>query len=85
MSATTPDRPLQALWQRHRAYRRRFVLAVVMSTLNKVADVVPELLIGAAVDVVVRGDDLAEAARVVHTAYGLDGDVDATVDAGSGR
>ncbi len=57
MSATTPDRPLQALWQRHRAYRRRFVLAVVMSTLNKVADVVPELLIGAAVDVVVRGDD----------------------------
>ena len=35
--------------------------------------------------VVVRGDDLAEAARVVHTAYGLDGDVDATVYAGSGR
>ena len=57
MSATTPDRPMQALWQRHRAYRRRFVLAVVMSTLNKVADVVPELLTGAAVDVVVRGDD----------------------------
>ncbi len=57
MSVTTPDRPLQALWQRHHAYRRRFVLAVVMSTINKVADVVPELLIGAAVDVVVRGDD----------------------------
>ena len=30
--------------------------AVVASTINKVADVVPELLIGAAVDVVVRGD-----------------------------
>lgn len=28
-----------------------------MSTVNKVADVMPELLIGAAVDVVVRGDD----------------------------
>jgi ATP-binding cassette subfamily B protein len=28
-----------------------------MSTVNKVADVVPELLIGAAVDVVVRGED----------------------------
>lgn len=28
-----------------------------MSTINKVADVMPELLIGAAVDVVVRGDD----------------------------
>ena len=37
------------------------------------------------ISVVVRGDDLAEAARVVHTAYGLDGDVDATVYAGSGR
>jgi ATP-binding cassette subfamily B protein len=30
---------------------------VTASTVNKVADVVPELLIGAAVDVVVRGDD----------------------------
>ncbi|WGY03888.1 ABC transporter ATP-binding protein [Nocardioides sp. QY071] len=51
------DRPLAALWQRYRRYRGRFVLAVAMSTLNKVADVVPELLIGAAVDVVVRGAD----------------------------
>ena len=57
VTVATPDRPLRALWQRHRAYRGRFVLAVAMSTLNKVADVVPELLIGAAVDVVVRGDD----------------------------
>jgi len=32
------------------------VAAVTASTINKVADVVPELLIGAAVDVVVRGD-----------------------------
>ena len=37
------------------------------------------------ISVVVRGDDLAEAARVVHTAYGLDGDIEATVYAGSGR
>lgn len=37
------------------------------------------------ISVVVRGDDLAEAARVVHTAYGLDGDSEATVYAGSGR
>jgi len=35
--------------------------------------------------VVVRGDDLAEAARVVHTAFGLDGDVEAVVHAGPGR
>lgn len=37
------------------------------------------------ISVVVRGDDLAEAARVVHTAYGLDGDTDAVVHAGTGR
>ncbi|WP_353951644.1 ABC transporter ATP-binding protein [Knoellia sp. S7-12] len=53
----SPDRPLHALWQRHRRYRGRLVAAVTMSTVNKVADVVPELLIGAAVDVVVRGTD----------------------------
>lgn len=51
------DRPLTALWRRYRNYRGRFILAVLMSTVNKIADVVPELLIGAAVDVVVRGDD----------------------------
>ncbi|WP_104105515.1 ABC transporter ATP-binding protein [Nocardioides sp. 616] len=50
------DSPLRALWERHRAYRGRFVAAVATSTLNKVADVMPELLIGAAVDVVVRGE-----------------------------
>ncbi len=50
------ERPLRALWRRYAAYRIRFVLAVVSSSVNKVADVMPELLIGAAVDVVVRGD-----------------------------
>ena len=49
--------PLRALWRRYGAYRARFVAAVVASTVNKVADIVPELLIGAAVDVVVRGQD----------------------------
>jgi aspartate kinase len=37
------------------------------------------------ISVVVRGDELAEAARVVHTAYGLDGESDAVVHAGTGR
>jgi len=37
------------------------------------------------ISVVVRGDDLAAAARVVHTAYGLDGDAEAVVHAGTGR
>ncbi|MCX6399710.1 MAG: ABC transporter ATP-binding protein [Propionibacteriales bacterium] len=51
------DRPLRALWNRYDRLRGRFVLAVLMSTINKVADVMPELLIGAAVDVVVRGSN----------------------------
>ncbi|KHK97855.1 aspartate kinase [Microbacterium mangrovi] len=37
------------------------------------------------ISVVVRADDIAEAARVVHTAYGLDGDTEAVVYAGTGR
>ena len=37
------------------------------------------------ISVVLRGSDIAEAARVVHTAYGLDGDAEATVHAGTGR
>ena len=54
--APAASQPLRALWSRYGAYRSRFVGAVVASTINKVADIVPELLIGAAVDVVVRGD-----------------------------
>ena len=34
---------------------------------------------------VARERELAEAARVVHTAYGLDGDTEAVVYAGTGR
>jgi len=51
-----PNQPLRALWQRHGRYRGRLVAAVSATTVNKIADVMPELLIGAAVDVVVRGD-----------------------------
>lgn len=51
----TAEAPLRALWERQRRFRPRFVAAVIASTINKVADVFPELLIGAAVDVVVRG------------------------------
>ncbi len=51
------DQPLKALWERHRSFRGKFIAAVVASTINKIADVGPELLIGAAVDVVVRGED----------------------------
>ncbi|WP_067201893.1 aspartate kinase [Microbacterium sp. XT11] len=37
------------------------------------------------ISVVLRDADLAEAARAVHTAYGLDGEAEATVHAGTGR
>ncbi|GAB3601409.1 aspartate kinase [Microbacterium tumbae] len=37
------------------------------------------------ISVVLRGDDLATAARAVHTAYGLDNEIEATVHAGTGR
>ncbi|MFT4219605.1 MAG: aspartate kinase [Microbacterium sp.] len=37
------------------------------------------------ISVVVRGDDLTAAARVVHSAYDLDGDTEAVVHAGTGR
>ena len=56
----TPASPLRELSRRYAGYRARLVAAVLLSTVNKVADVVPELLIGAAVDVVVpvaRGAD----------------------------
>ncbi len=45
--------PLLRLWRRAGHHRPRVIYATVMSSLNKVFDVVPELLIGAAVDVVV--------------------------------
>lgn len=37
------------------------------------------------ISVVLRGSDLADAARAVHTAYGLDSTIEATVHAGTGR
>lgn len=37
------------------------------------------------ISVVVRGDDVNDAARAVHTAYGLDSEIEATVYAGTGR
>jgi ATP-binding cassette subfamily B protein len=50
--STTP--PLRDLWRHAGGHRPRVVFSVVMSVLNKAFDVAPELLIGAAVDVVVN-------------------------------
>ncbi len=49
--------PLRRLWRYAGPYRPRVVKATVFTVFNKLADVLPELVIGAAVDVVVRGAD----------------------------
>lgn len=59
--------PLVRLWRYARGHRRTVVAAMTFSVLNKLADVVPELLIGAAVDVVVRADD-----SLVATVFGVE-------------
>ena len=59
--------PLVRLWRYARGHRRTVVAAIGFSVLNKLADVMPELLIGAAVDVVVRGTD-----SVVATVFGVE-------------
>ena len=61
-------RPLAALWHHHRRHRPRLVAAVAATSLNTAADVAPEILLGVAVDVVVRGAD-----SFVATALGVEG------------
>ena len=46
--------PLRNLWRHASRHRPRIVFATVMSVVNKICDIAPELLIGAAVDVVVN-------------------------------
>ncbi len=48
--------PLRTLWQYAQRHRGRTIFAIVMSVVNKAFDIAPELLIGAAVDVVVNAD-----------------------------
>ena len=50
--STTP--PLRNLWRHAASHRPKVVFATVMSVVNKICDIAPELLIGAAVDVVVN-------------------------------
>lgn len=51
------DRPLARLWEYTARHRARVVWATVLTVLNKVFDVFPEILIGVAIDVVVNGND----------------------------
>ena len=52
--AAINQHPLQRLFAFARPYRRNALLAAIFSVLNKFFDVLPELLIGVAVDVVVN-------------------------------
>jgi ATP-binding cassette, subfamily B, bacterial len=47
---------LRQLWDRAGRHRRRAVLAATFSVLNKICDIAPEILIGVAVDVVVKAE-----------------------------
>lgn len=49
--------PLGELWRYAKVHRGHVILGTTMSFLNKAADIAPELLIGAAVDVVVNEHD----------------------------
>jgi ATP-binding cassette subfamily B protein len=51
------DPPIEELWRFARPHRAKVILASTFSVLNKAFDVAPELLIGAAVDVVAQGED----------------------------
>ena len=50
--SSTP--PLEDLWRHASTQRPKVVFATIMSVLNKACDIMPELLIGVAVDVVVN-------------------------------
>jgi len=50
-----PDAGLRRLWRYARRHRPKVIAATTYTTLGKVMDVVPEVLIGAVIDVIVRG------------------------------
>ena len=52
-----PTHPMKRLWDHADAFRGRIVVASVFSVSNKLFDLAPPFLIGAAVDIVVRGED----------------------------
>lgn len=60
------DSGLKRLWQYARPHRKQVIAASTYSTLGKVMDVVPEVLIGAVIDVIVRGND-----SFMSTAFGI--------------
>ncbi len=59
--------PLIRLWRYATRHRRRIVAATAWSFLNKAMDIAPPLLIGAAVDIVVRRDESILASYGIET------------------
>ncbi|MBX3114515.1 MAG: ABC transporter ATP-binding protein [Fimbriimonadaceae bacterium] len=57
---------LKWLWHFAKPHRPKIILASTWTTLGKVMDVVPEILIGAVIDVIVRGQD-----SFMSTAFGI--------------
>ncbi|MFZ6686735.1 ABC transporter ATP-binding protein [Undibacterium sp. SXout11W] len=60
-----PTHPLKKLLHYAKQYRSDFRLAALYSVLNKFFDILPEVLIGVAVDIVVNGDKSFLAKRVL--------------------
>ncbi|WP_445147858.1 ABC transporter ATP-binding protein [Baekduia sp. Peel2402] len=56
-AAPSEVHPLVRLWRRAPAYRGRIIRGSILTVLNKLCDIAPELLIGVAIDVVVRDSE----------------------------
>ncbi|MFL6204141.1 MAG: ABC transporter ATP-binding protein [Acidimicrobiales bacterium] len=67
----SPEPPLRQLWRHADRHRPRVVLATIFSVLNKICDIAPEILIGAAVDVVV-----GQGQSWVGSVFGIEDPVD---------
>ena len=50
------QRPLMELFSYLSPFKSRVILAIITSVLNKLCDIVPEILIGIAIDVIVNQD-----------------------------
>ncbi|MBS1847789.1 MAG: ABC transporter ATP-binding protein [Actinobacteria bacterium] len=64
--------PLRELWQYSRGHRGRVILAFCLSVANKIFDIAPELLIGAAVDIVVTTHGETFVGRVTGVSNRMD-------------
>ncbi len=68
--STTP--PLRQLWRYARPQRGRVIFASLLSIANKIFDVAPELLIGAAIDIVVNEGNESFVGRITGVHDRLD-------------